>query len=124
MKKLELAPSYSKKTLSQFQNFPILFLQNLYKYTKALVFPSFIEGFGWPPLRLQRWGCPVITTRTGAIFDLLGNYAKYVETENQESIDQGVLQKHYNYLYQRELLKLPSHQDCQKKYLDLYEQNF
>ena len=74
------------------QNLPENTLDSLYKYAKALVFPSFIEGFGWPPLEAAVRGCPVITTRTGAIADLLGNYANYVEAENQASIDQGVLQ--------------------------------
>ena len=32
------------------QNLPENTLDTLYKYAKALVFPSFIEGFGWPPL--------------------------------------------------------------------------
>ena len=32
------------------QNLPENTLDSLYKYAKALVFPSFIEGFGWPPL--------------------------------------------------------------------------
>ncbi|MBT3668132.1 MAG: glycosyltransferase, partial [Opitutae bacterium] len=50
-------------------------LGELYKHAKALVFPSHIEGFGWPPLEAAVHGCPVITTRTGAISDLLGDYA-------------------------------------------------
>ena len=33
--------------------------------------------------------CPVITTPTGAIEDLLGNYPIYVNSENQTSVDQG-----------------------------------
>ena len=32
------------------QNLPENTLSELYKYAEALVFPSFIEGFGWPPL--------------------------------------------------------------------------
>ena len=32
-------------------------LDTLYKYSKALVFPSFIEGFGWPPLEAAVRGC-------------------------------------------------------------------
>ena len=43
-----------------------------------LIFPSFIEGFGWPPLEAVSNGCPVITTKTGAIHDLLGKHANYV----------------------------------------------
>jgi len=97
-------------------------LAALYKYAKALVFPSSIEGFGWPPLEAAVRGCPVITTRTGAISDLLGSYAKYVETENQESIDQGVLQALQLPRPTQGAIALPSHEDCRRQYFDLYEQ--
>jgi glycosyltransferase involved in cell wall biosynthesis len=97
-------------------------LAELYKYSKALVFPSFIEGFGWPPLEAAVRGCPVITTRTGAISDLLGNYAKYVEAENQASIDQGVMQALQLPRSTQGAIALPSHEDCRRQYFDLYEQ--
>ncbi|MDA8807012.1 glycosyltransferase [Opitutales bacterium] len=104
------------------QNLPENTLDTLYKYAKALVFPSFIEGFGWPPLEAAVRGCPVITTRTGAIEDLLGNYAKYVEPENQQSIDQGVLQTLQVASSTQRAIALPSHEDCRKQYFDLYDQ--
>jgi glycosyltransferase involved in cell wall biosynthesis len=104
------------------QNLPDNILAELYKNAKALVSPSFIEGFGWPPLEAGIRGCPVITTRTGAIADLLGNYAKYVEAENQESIDQGVLQKLQVPVSRLRAIKVPSNDDCRRQYLDLYEQ--
>jgi glycosyltransferase involved in cell wall biosynthesis len=104
------------------QNLPENILGELYKYAKALVFPSFIEGFGWPPLEATIRGCPVITTRTGAIADLLGNYANYVEAENQASIDQGVLQTLQEVRSNQSAISLPSHEDCRRQYFNLYEQ--
>ena len=109
-------------TIHSLQNLPENILDVLYKYAQALVFPSFIEGFGWPPLEAAVRGCPVITTRTGAIADLLGNYAKYVEPENQQSIDQGVLQTLQVASSTQRAIALPSHEDCRKQYFDLYEQ--
>ena len=109
-------------TIHSLQNLPENILDTLYKYAQALVFPSFIEGFGWPPLEAAVRGCPVITTRTGAIEDLLGNYAKYVEPENQQSIDQGVLQTLQVASSTQRAIALPSHEDCRKQYFDLYEQ--
>jgi glycosyltransferase involved in cell wall biosynthesis len=97
-------------------------LAELYKYAQALVFPSFIEGFGWPPLEAAVRGCPVITTRTGAISDLLGSYANYVETDNQKSIDQGVLKALQLGRSTLRAITLPSHEDCRRQYFDLYEQ--
>jgi glycosyltransferase involved in cell wall biosynthesis len=104
------------------QNLPENALDSLYKSAKALVFPSFIEGFGWPPLEAAIRGCPVITTRTGAISDLLGSYANYVETDNQKSIDQGVLQTLQLARSNQSTISLPSHEDCRRQYFDLYEQ--
>lgn len=103
------------------QNLPDIVLTELYKHAKALVFPSFIEGFGWPPLEAAIQGCPVITTSTGAIADLLGKYAKYVESENQESIDQEVLQVLQTVRSNKRAITLPSNEDCRRQYFDLYQ---
>ena len=104
------------------QNLPENTLDSLYKYAKALVFPSFIEGFGWPPLEAAIRGCSVITTCTGAISDLLGSYANYVEADNQASIDQAVLQTLQLDRSNQIAIALPSHEDCRRQYFDLYEQ--
>ena len=104
------------------QNLPENTLHTLYKSAKALVFPSFIEGFGWPPLEAAIRGCPVITTRTGAIADLLGSYANYVEADSQASIDQGVLQTLQVARSNQKPIALPSHEDCRNQYFNLYEQ--
>jgi len=104
------------------QNLPENTLHTLYKYAKALVFPSFIEGFGWPPLEAAIRGCPVTTTRTGAIADLLGSYSNYVEADNQASINQGVLQTLQEGRSNQSTISLPSHQDCRRQYFNLYEQ--
>jgi glycosyltransferase involved in cell wall biosynthesis len=104
------------------QNLPENTLGELYKYAKALIFPSFIEGYGWPPLEASIRGCPVITTRTGAISDLLGNYANYVKAENQASIDQEVVQALQVASSNQRAIALPSHEDCRREYFNLYEQ--
>jgi glycosyltransferase involved in cell wall biosynthesis len=104
------------------QRLPENTLDSLYQSANALVFPSFIEGFGWPPLEAAVRGCPVITTRTGAIADLLGSYANYVETENQALINQGVLQTLKVARSNQSTISLPSHEDCRRQYFNLYEQ--
>ena len=105
-----------------FKNLPENTLRELYNYAKALVFPSFIEGFGWPPMEAAVRGCPVITTRTGAIADLLGNYARYVEANKQSSIDQSVQELLRSTESKRNAISLPTHEDCRTQYFDLYEQ--
>jgi len=109
-------------SIHSLHNLPENILGELYKYAKALIFPSFIEGFGWPPLEAAIRGCPVITTRTGAIADLLGDFAKYVDAENQASIDQEVRDLFGSSNSTRDIVNLPTHEDCRRQYFDLYEQ--
>ena len=97
-------------------------LGELYKHAKAMVFPSHIEGFGWPPLEAAVHGCPVITSRTGAISDLLCKYPHYVDADVQASIDQTVLQELQSPDQKNVPISLPSHHDCRERYYDLYDQ--
>ena len=97
-------------------------LGELYRHAKCMVFPSHIEGFGWPPLEAALYGCPVITTCTGAISDLLGKYPHYVDADVQASIDQTVLQELQSPDPKNVPISLPSHDDCRERYYDLYDQ--
>ena len=94
----------------------------VYKHAKALVFPSHIEGFGWPPLEAATQGCPVITTRTGAISDLLGDYANYIDSEIQASIEQAVFRVLQSPDQKKVPPILPNPNDCGKMYYDRYNQ--
>jgi len=103
------------------QNLPENILDTLYKYAKALVFPSFIEGFGWPPLEAAIRGCPVITTSTGAIRDLLGNYCEYTDPNSQQIINQTVIEL-LKFKDRRKLnLVIPTPNECRRKYYKLYK---
>jgi len=105
---------YSMKDLSE-KN-----LHFLYRKAKIMVFPSFIEGFGWPPLEAASHGCPIISTRTGAIQDLLGNYCYYADPNSQQIINQNVIEL-LKSNHQRNLnLELPTPNDCRRKYYKMY----
>jgi glycosyltransferase involved in cell wall biosynthesis len=54
-------------------------LRALYRHAFALVYPSRHEGFGLPPLEAMACGTPVITTRAGAIPEVVGDAALLVE---------------------------------------------
>jgi len=53
---------------------------------------------------------------------LLSSYAKYVEAENQVSINQGVEELLRSPAEKKSSVNLTSHEDCRKQYFDLYEQ--
>jgi glycosyltransferase involved in cell wall biosynthesis len=95
-------------------------LRNLYSHAKALLFPSFIEGFGWPPLEAAFCGCKVITSKTGAIFDLLGDSATYIQPNDQRSINEAIIDVFSTKEREKHKVDLPSQEDCRVNYYNLY----
>lgn len=61
-------------------------LSYLYDKAQALVFPSFIEGFGMPVLEAMHAGLPVITSDSGALAEVAGEAALLVDPMRPEDI--------------------------------------
>jgi glycosyltransferase involved in cell wall biosynthesis len=66
-------------------------LKFLYDEADVFAYPSFYEGFGLPPLEAAACGTPVVTTRTGAIPDILGDAARYVDPHDVTDIGTGLM---------------------------------
>lgn len=49
----------------------------LYTEAEAFLFPSFFEGFGFPPLEAQSYGCPVVASDRASLPEILGGSALY-----------------------------------------------
>jgi glycosyltransferase involved in cell wall biosynthesis len=96
-------------------------LRELYENAAFLIFPSHIEGFGWPPLEAASIGCPVITSKTGAIHELLGDYPKYVEPNNQDSINFAVTETLRNKEIFKYDISLPSNENFKIEYNEIYQ---
>lgn len=47
-------------------------LRALYRRADLLLFPSWDEGFGWPPLEAMAGGCPVVASDAGALRETVG----------------------------------------------------
>ena len=47
----------------------------LYNLAEVFVYPSFFEGFGFPPLEAQASGCPVVASNRASLKEVLGNSA-------------------------------------------------
>jgi glycosyltransferase involved in cell wall biosynthesis len=60
-------------------------LSILYGSSKALIFPSFYEGFGFPPVEAMAAGTPVITSNSSSLPEIVGKAAILV---NPNSIDE------------------------------------
>ena len=65
-------------------------LVSLYNLADALVFPSLYEGFGFPLLEAMACGTPVVTSPQGALREIAGDAARFVEPTEVESIAAGL----------------------------------
>ncbi len=62
-----------------------------YKQAIALVFPTRLEGFGFPVLEAMSMGLPVITANTSSVAEIAGEAAITVNPESVEEIAEGLL---------------------------------
>jgi len=65
-------------------------LVSLYRNARCLVYPSFYEGFGLPPLEAMACGCPVVVSDVASLPEVCGDAAYYVNPYNAESIAEGM----------------------------------
>jgi glycosyltransferase involved in cell wall biosynthesis len=65
-------------------------LSYLYNHAHALVFPSFIEGFGMPVLEAMQRGLPVITSVYGSLAEVAGDAALLVDPHDPRAIAQAM----------------------------------
>jgi len=66
-------------------------LKALYQQALGLVFPSLYEGFGLPPLEAMACGCPVVAAHAGALPEVCGEAALYVDPTSTTSIEAALL---------------------------------
>ncbi len=66
-------------------------LPSLYRQALALVYPSFYEGFGLPPVEAMAAGCPVLASNVTAMPEVCGDAALYCDPLDVDSIRDGML---------------------------------
>lgn len=62
----------------------------LYKMAKVFVYPSFYEGFGFPPLEAMYFGLPVISSNVSSLPEVLGDAAFLVNPDKDDEIFQAI----------------------------------
>jgi alpha-1,3-rhamnosyl/mannosyltransferase len=65
-------------------------LAELYRDARALIYPSLAEGFGLPPLEAMQAGCPVITSNTSALPEVVGEAALLVDPLDEAALAQAI----------------------------------
>ncbi len=63
----------------------------LYYYARALVFPSFYEGFGFPPLEAMAMKIPVAASRSSSIPEICGDAVEYFDPKNTDDMAEKML---------------------------------
>lgn len=76
-------------------------LPTLYSAASVFAFPSYMEGFGLPPLEAMQCGTPVIASDRTSVPEVLGDAARYIDPDDlagmaqamQEVLEQPALQR-------------------------------
>jgi glycosyltransferase involved in cell wall biosynthesis len=81
----------SSKSAVRFLDYvPLEQMPALYAAASALVFPSFYEGFGVPPLEAMRCGTPAVVSDIPVLREILGDAAIFVDPRDPGSIAEGM----------------------------------
>ena len=65
-------------------------LSNYYSYAEALIFPSFYEGFGIPPLEALKCGCPVIASNILVLKELYEDVIIYFNPYDEKELTEKI----------------------------------
>lgn len=77
-------------------------LPKLYSNALCFIYPSLYEGFGLPVLEAMQCGCPVITSNTSSIPEVIGDAGIKINPENNEELIEAYRKMYYDNFY-REL---------------------
>jgi alpha-1,3-rhamnosyl/mannosyltransferase len=101
-------------------------LSAIYEGAKGLLYPSLYEGFGIPVMEAMALGCPVITSREGAVSEVAGDCATKVDPGSPREICQAMEALHLD--HPRELVERArqrargySWARCAEKTIEVYE---
>ncbi len=61
-------------------------LSSLLSRARVVVYPSYYEGFGLPPLEAMACGAPVIASREGSLEEVLGEAVYYIDPHDEQSL--------------------------------------
>ncbi len=71
-------------------------LAQAYEQASVFVYPSLYEGFGLPPLEAMSRGCPVVSSNSSSMPEVLGEAAQFCDPEQPESIRDNLEQVLYS----------------------------
>lgn len=72
------------------EHIPDLELAHYYSSAALLAYPSLYEGFGLPPLEAMACGCPVVTSNTSSLPEVVGDAGILVNPYDTDSLAQAM----------------------------------
>ncbi len=77
----------------------------LYKNAAVFVYPSFYEGFGIPVIEALSYNCPVITSNTSSLPEVIGNAGIKINPQSIEELNISILKVIKNRRFRLELIR-------------------
>lgn len=122
-------PVYQAAAKSSFAN-DIIFLdyveaaEKVYLYNLATIFvyPSFYEGFGFPPLEAMASGTPTIVSATSSLPEVVGDGAVMVDPYNPSTIATAISEVIHDESLRLQLIEKGKEQAAKFKWTDTAEQ--
>jgi glycosyltransferase involved in cell wall biosynthesis len=81
-------------------------LGRLYAHASAFVYPSVYEGFGLPPLEAMAHDCPVVSSNSSSMPEVVGNAGEYFDPLNIESQAEAICSVVFDEQRRNELIAL------------------
>lgn len=101
----------------------------LYHQATAFVYPSLYEGFGLPPLEAMACSCPVISSNTSSMPEVIGDACEYFSPSSFDDIRRAIEDVVYSLSRMNELKKLGLErvqlfgwEKCARETLNIYKQ--
>lgn len=103
-------------------------LAALYRQASLYIFPSYIEGFGLPPLEAASYGIPVAAAKSSSLPEILGEAALYFNPYNEKEMAEIIFKAVSDKLLRQKLqrkgfskVKEYSWLKCAKETKEIYE---
>lgn len=65
-------------------------LSHAYRHAAAFVYPSLYEGFGLPPLEAMAQSCPVVSSHTSSMPEVIGAAAEYFDPTDLDQLSSAI----------------------------------